>query len=98
MALASKALAAALCVAALSALAQPAPAPLADCKALGAEAARAEDARRAAQDDSDNAWKAVVPFVVLARKASTKAALDEAQKKLAELKPQLAACEDARTR
>lgn len=95
---ASKSVAAGLSFAALSALAQPTPAPVADCKALGAEAARAEDARRAAQEDSDNAWKAVVPFVVLARKASAKAALDEAQKKLGELKPQLAACEDARTR
>jgi hypothetical protein len=57
---------------------------------------RTEQARRAAQDDSDNAWKAVVPFVVLARKASAKAALEDAGKQLAALKAQAAsACPHA---
>lgn len=80
--------------AALPALAQPnAPAAI-DCGTLPARLERAEQARRAAQDDSDNAWKAVVPFAVLARKASAKAALDEADRKLTELKAQRAACEE----
>jgi hypothetical protein len=74
---------------ALPALATPA-APVADCEQLQAEIARVEQARRKAADDADNAWKAVVPFVVLARKASAKGAVDEAEKRLAELKPQVA--------
>jgi uncharacterized MAPEG superfamily protein len=72
---------------ALPALATPA-APVADCEQLQAEIARVEQARRKAADDSDNAWKAVVPFVVLARKASAKGAVGDADKRLAELKAQ----------
>jgi hypothetical protein len=88
-------LAAILCVVAgltLPALAAPvAPvAPAVDCEQLQAEIARVEQARRKAADDSENAWKAVVPFVVLARKASAKGAVDDADKRLAELKPQVA--------
>jgi hypothetical protein len=88
---AAAALAAALAVPA--AFAQPAAgsapatasATLLSCDALDGEIARVEQARRAAQDDSDNAWKAVVPFVVLARKASAKSAQAEAERRLAEL-------------
>lgn len=69
--------------------AQPAP----PCTHIEAEVARAEEARRAAVEQSDNAWKAVVPFVVLARKASAKSALEEAEKKLAALKAQAAQCD-----
>jgi hypothetical protein len=65
-------------------------AAVADCEQLQAEIARTEQARRKAADDADNAWKAVVPFVVLARKASAKSAAGEAEKRLAELKPQVA--------
>jgi hypothetical protein len=69
----------------VAALALPA---WADCTALDAEIARVEQARRAAIEQNDNAWKAVVPFVVLARKASAKSALEDADKRLAELKAQ----------
>jgi hypothetical protein len=61
---------------------------LPDCPTLAAQIAKADDARRKAADEADNAWKAVVPFVVLARKASAKSALDEAGKRLADLKAQ----------
>jgi hypothetical protein len=87
----------ALCM--LAALALPglaAPSTLAsqavDCEQLDAEMARAEQARRQAAEDSDNAWKAVVPFAVLARKARAKSAQDEADKRLAALKPQAQRC------
>lgn len=76
---------------ALPALATPS-APVADCEQMQAEVARVEQARRKAADDADNAWKAVVPFVVLARKASAKSAVDEADKRLAALKPQVERC------
>jgi hypothetical protein len=85
-------------LAAPAVFAQPAPAAEApadaavDCTALDVALQRTEQARRAAQDDSDNAWKAVVPFVVLARKASAKSALDDADRQLAALKVQRAAC------
>lgn len=65
--------------------------PPADCARLDAEIARTDEARREAAQRSDSAWKAVVPFAVLARKASAKSALDDADKKLAELKAQAAA-------
>lgn len=64
----------------------------AECEPLNAEIARTEQARRRAADDADNAWKAVVPFAVLARKASARSALDEADKRLAELKLQAQRC------
>ena len=67
--------------------------PPIDCTQLEAEIARAEEARRAALEQSETAWKAVVPFVVLARKAKAKSALDEADRKLAELKAQATRCE-----
>jgi hypothetical protein len=79
--------AAVLGLVALSAIAAE-PATAVDCTRLEADVARAEQARRAAVEQSDNAWKAVVPFVVLARKASAKSALEEADKTLAALKAQ----------
>ena len=51
--------------------------------------------RRQAVEDSGNAWKAVVPFVVLARKAGARSALDEADKRLAELRSQSQRCTHA---
>jgi hypothetical protein len=72
------------------------PAPAAACMQIEAEIARSQEARRAAVEQSDTAWKAVVPFVVLARKASAKSALDEAEKKLAALQAQAAQCEAPR--
>ena len=62
--------------------------PASACAQLAAEAERAEGARRAAVEEGENAWKAIVPFVVLARKASSKAAVEGADRKLADLKAQ----------
>jgi hypothetical protein len=59
-----------------------------ECTQLEIERARAEQAKRSALEQGDKAWKAIVPFVVLARKASSKAAADEADQKLAELRQQ----------
>jgi hypothetical protein len=59
-----------------------------DCSRVGAEIARAEEARRAALEQGESAWKAVVPLVVLARKASSKAAASDAERKLGELRQQ----------
>jgi hypothetical protein len=63
------------------------------CTQLDAEIVRAEEARREAAERGDKAWRAVVPFVVLARKASAKGALEEAEMKLAALKARAAQCE-----
>ena len=38
--------------------------PAGDCAQLATDIGRAEDARRAALDEGENAWKAIVPFVV----------------------------------
>lgn len=62
--------------------------PTSDCTQLAAEIERAEEARRVAVEEGENAWKAIVPFVVLARKASSKATVEEADRKLADLKGQ----------
>ncbi|WP_280155504.1 hypothetical protein [Piscinibacter sp. XHJ-5] len=62
----------------------PAPAP-ADCSAVATEIARVEEARRAAAEKHEGAWKAVIPFAVAARYASGKAAAGEADRQLSEL-------------
>jgi len=67
--------------------------PAPECAQLHDEIARTEQARRAAAEQSGNAWKAVVPVVVLAQKASGTAALHEADRKLAALKVQAGRCE-----
>jgi hypothetical protein len=87
----------AACLLAASAWAAETP-PAIDCGQIESEIARTEQARRAAVEQSETAWKAVVPFVVLARKASAKSALDEADKRLTELKTQAARCEGAHER
>jgi len=67
--------------------------PAAECSRLGDEIARTEQARSVALAQSDNAWKAIVPVVVLAIKASGVAAVHEADLKLAALKVQARHCE-----
>jgi hypothetical protein len=57
-----------------------------DCRQLGAEIARSEEAKREALDKQQNAWKAVIPFAVVARYASGKSAAAEADGRLADLK------------
>jgi hypothetical protein len=70
---------------------EAAPAP--ECAQLQGEIAQTEKARSAAAERSGNAWKAVVPVVVLAQKASGTAAVHEAERKLAALKVQAGRCE-----
>ena len=69
--------------------------PALQCAQLHDEIARTEQARSAAAEQSGNAWKAVVPVVVLAQKASSTAAVHEAERKLATLKVQARRCETA---
>jgi hypothetical protein len=66
-----------------------------DCARLDAEIARAEQARGVAAERSGNAWKAVVPVAVIARKASGTAAVQEADRKLADLKAQAQPCKSS---
>jgi len=60
------------------------------CAQLEEHLARAEEARRAADERGQNAWKAVVPFLVAARYASGKAASNEAEEAIAGLRSQAA--------
>jgi hypothetical protein len=60
-----------------------------DCAELGAEIARTEDARRSAKAKQEGAWKAVIPFAVIARYASGKADSGEAEKRLEGLQAEL---------
>jgi hypothetical protein len=68
------------------------------CLRIATDIERAEKARKEAVEKGDNAWKTVLPFAVIARKASSKAAVDEADKQLAALRQQAAAegCNDSR--
>jgi hypothetical protein len=62
-------------------------APLAslDCAALASEIHAAAEAQRAAAQQRQDAWKAVVPFAVAARYAKGKAAEQQLEQQLAEL-------------
>lgn len=66
-------------------------APGDDCPRIALERQRAEQARAAAVEQGDNAWKAIVPFVIIARKAGSKAAVDEADRHITALRAQAAA-------
>jgi len=57
-----------------------------DCRQLGGDIAKTEQARRAALEKQKDAWKVVVPFAVAARYASGKSALAQADKQLAQLR------------
>jgi hypothetical protein len=70
----------------------PAGVAVLDCARIDSDIGRTEAARRDALEQGENAWKAVVPFVVLARKVSSKAAVDEAERKLGELRQQVQRC------
>jgi hypothetical protein len=83
----NRAVATALALLPLCAAATPVTTPEA-CVRLGAEIERAEQARQAAVEKGDTAWKTVLPFAVVARKVSAKAAADEAAKQIAELRQQ----------
>jgi hypothetical protein len=60
------------------------------CVQLEGQIARAEEARRVADEKGQNAWKAVVPFAVAARYVSGKTAAAEAQEALDGLRTQSA--------
>jgi hypothetical protein len=72
--------------------------PSETCLRIATELERTRQARQEAVDKGDTAWKAVLPFVVIARKTSSKAAIDEADQRLAALHRQADAegCSDAR--
>ena len=93
----------ALSISACAATPSPTPAPVLDttiagaatplpnalgCVQLEGQIARAEETLRNAEEKSQNAWKAVVPFAVVARYASNKAAANEAQESLDGLRTQ----------
>ncbi|HEY9063534.1 MAG TPA: hypothetical protein VIO33_01030 [Burkholderiaceae bacterium] len=67
---------------------RPADASAASCAQLDAQIVQAAEARRAAEEKGQNAWKAVVPFAVAARYASGRAAAGEAEDAMAGLREQ----------
>lgn len=90
-----KGLAAALALA-LSALSAPAclaaPATPSDaCLRIAADLERFDKMRKDATLRNDNAWKAIVPFAVIARKTGSKADIEEADKQLLALRHKAAA-------
>lgn len=58
------------------------------CRRIAAEREHVQEARRQAVEKGDEAWKTVLPFIVVARKASSRAAVDEADRQLAALRRQ----------
>lgn len=61
-----------------------------DCGQIRAAIADAAKARRAATEKQQDAWKAVIPFAVVARYARGKSAVSEADAQLAQLERQSA--------
>ncbi|MCW5656488.1 MAG: hypothetical protein KIT60_02185 [Burkholderiaceae bacterium] len=61
-----------------------------DCAAIEAQIDTAADAQRAAAQLQHDAWKAVVPFAVMARYGRAKAAANESQQRLDALRQQAA--------
>lgn len=59
--------------------------PTDTCLRIAAEIDRAGQHRRDAIDKGENAWKGVLPFVVIARKATSKAEAGEAEKRISVL-------------
>lgn len=57
-----------------------------DCSQIEAQIGAAEQARQAALEKEQDAWKVVIPFAVAARYASSKAAVSEADERLAQLR------------
>ena len=56
-----------------------------DCHAIEADLARTAEAQHAAERQQRDAWKAVVPFAVVARYGKSMAAAQESQLRLGEL-------------
>lgn len=61
-----------------------------DCAAIEAQIDAAAQQQRAAAQQQHDAWKAVVPFAVLARHGQGKAAANESQQRLDSLQQQAA--------
>ena len=61
-----------------------------DCAAIEAQIDMAAQQQRAAAQQQHDAWKAVVPFAVMARYGQGKAAASESQQRLDELQQQAA--------
>jgi hypothetical protein len=61
------------------------------CLRIGAEIERFDKMRKDAVERNDNAWKAIVPFAVIARKTGSKADIEEADKQLLALRHKAAA-------
>jgi hypothetical protein len=59
-----------------------------DCASLASEIHAADEARRAAEQRRQDAWKVLVPFAVLARYGQADAAVDESGQRLAQLRRQ----------
>lgn len=64
--------------------------PALDCSAIDGEMTRALEAQRAAELQQHEAWKAVVPFAVVARYGKGKAAAEESRQQQAELQQRAA--------
>ena len=78
-----------LCLALAAPWASAAPAAPSDaCLRIAADLEQVQQARQQAVEKGDNAWKTVLPFAVIARKAKSKAAVDEADQQLAALRRQ----------
>jgi hypothetical protein len=65
---------------------EPTASPAADCNQLGADIARAEDAKRAAMEKEKNARKPIVPFVAAVHYISSKSAAAETDRQIKELR------------
>jgi hypothetical protein len=77
----------ALALSALSAPAMAAPTTQSEaCLRIAADLERFDKMRKDAVERNDNAWKAIVPFAVLARKTGSKADIEEADKQLLALR------------
>jgi hypothetical protein len=61
-------------------------APSDACMRIAADQAQVQQARQHALEKRDSAWKAVLPFAVIARKVSSKAAVEEADRQVAALR------------
>lgn len=59
-----------------------------ECGQLATETARTQAARQEALEKQQDAWKVVIPFAVVARYASGKSAVSDADARLAELQEQ----------
>ena len=79
------------CASTPTAVAKQASTAVPDCSQLSAEIAKTEQTRRAALEKQKGAWKTVVPFVVAARYASGKPAVEQADKKLDKLHTEFSA-------